>query len=86
MHLECTKVPLSLIYDNPLNKNFLFESQSIKELKKTLLKQSKNADDVVRELLVKHKVDTLYHICGLCLNFGEIHKIKMSTKKQVSVS
>ena len=83
MHLSCTDIPLSLIVDNPLNKNFMFESQNIKELKRSLLKQSKNADDIVKELLEKQKVDALYHICHTCLSQSEIQKIKMCTKKQV---
>ena len=83
MHLKCTQVPLSLIADNPLNKNFLFEAQSIKGLKKMILKQGKAADEAVKELMDKNKVDTLYHICNLCLKQAGLQKIKMCAKRQV---
>jgi len=85
MHTSCADTPLSLIADNPLNKYFLFGSQSIKELKKVFLKQMKKPDEGVKDLLLKNKVDTLYHICNPCLKQAGIQKIKMWTRRQVLV-
>jgi len=83
MHLKCTNTPLSLVIDNPLNKNFLFQAQTIKELKKALVQQVKDPEDLVKELLEKHKVGTLFHICTPCLHQAGIQKIKMCLKKSV---
>ncbi len=83
MHLKCANTPLSLVIDNPLNKNFLFQAQTIKELKKALVQQVKDPEDLVKELLQKHKVGTLFHICTPCLHQAGIQKIKMCLKKSV---
>lgn len=86
MHLKCSDIPLSLIADNPLNKYFLFESQSVKEMKKAVLKQTKKPGDAVNDLLAKNKIDKLYHICEPCLKQAGLQKIKMWTRRQVFAS
>jgi len=83
MHWGCSDVPLSLIVDNPLNRNFIFEPEIVKELKHNLLKHSMEPEDLIKQLYDKHAFDYLFHICDQCVKGFGIQKIKNNVKQQV---
>lgn len=84
MHWGCSDVPLSLIVDSPLNKNFIFEPDIVKELKRDLLKHYMEPEDLIKQLYDRHAFDYLFHICNSCIkNFG-VQKIKNNVKQQVN--
>ncbi len=83
MHWECSEVPLSLLVDNPFNRNFIFESEIVKELKQTILKHSMEPEDLIEQLYEKHTFDYLFHLCTSCIHSFGIQKIKNNVKQKV---
>jgi hypothetical protein len=83
IHLACTDVPLGLIVDSPLNKNFIFEPQIVKELKANLLKHQTTQEELVKMLYEKHAYDYLFYICNGCVKSFGFAKIKNNCKQEV---
>jgi len=85
MHLHCIDTPLSLIIDNPLNKNYVFDPKTVKELKHSFFKQPLEPEEMIKELYLKYEFDTLFHICNTCEVKLGVQKIKNHTKHQVNI-
>lgn len=83
LHLGCTNLPLSLIVDSPINKNFIFEPQIVKEIKKYLHKHPADIDELIKSVYEKHAFDYLFYICDECIKTFGFSKIKNNSKQQV---
>lgn len=86
LHLGCTKLPLSLIVDSPINKNFIFEPQIVKDIKKYLHKHPADIDDLIKHVYDKHAFDYLFYICDACIKTFGFAKIKNNSKQEVNTS
>ena len=83
--MTCTHTPLSLMIDAPLNKNYVFDAKTVKDLKQKFFKNTIAPEELLKELYENNDYEGLYHVCDTCLINLKIQKIKNHTKHQVIV-
>jgi len=74
-----------LMIDAPLNKNYVFDAKTVKDLKQKFFKNTIAPEELLKELYENNDYEGLYHVCDTCLINLKIQKIKNHTKHQVIV-
>jgi len=82
MHLSCARTPLSLIVDAPVNKNYVFDAKTVKDLKHRFFQNNTAPEELLKDIYENNDYEGLYHVCDGCLISMKIQKIKNHTKHQ----
>lgn len=83
MHPPCTRVPLALIMENPLNKYFLLDQETRKEAKAFVQSSGTDAKNLEKkiEMLLKNHFNAknerhvLFHVCSNCAKMKQVETI-----------